>query len=80
MSDSGVPKRIIKETERLQQEPVAGINCEPFKDNARHFSVVSRPPSLSHLLNGAPAATVPFLPLFFILASRIVPLVPIIPD
>jgi ubiquitin-conjugating enzyme E2 N len=37
---TGLPRRIVKETQRLQQEPVAGINCMPFEDNMRHFNVV----------------------------------------
>jgi ubiquitin-conjugating enzyme E2 N len=34
-----LPKRIIKETERLQTEPVPGISAEPHDDNARYFDV-----------------------------------------
>uniref|UniRef100_A0A7S1CLM4 UBC core domain-containing protein n=1 Tax=Bicosoecida sp. CB-2014 TaxID=1486930 RepID=A0A7S1CLM4_9STRA len=37
---AGVPKRIIKETERLQREPVTGIVAMPYTDNARYFKVV----------------------------------------
>jgi len=37
---SGLPRRILKETQRLQAEPVAGIKCEPFPENPRHFKVV----------------------------------------
>ncbi len=29
-----------QETQRLQSEPVAGINCMPYADNRRHFKVV----------------------------------------
>ena len=34
-----LPKRIIKETERLQNEPVPGISAQPHDDNARYFDV-----------------------------------------
>lgn len=34
-----LPKRIIKETERLQSEPVPGISAQPHDDNARYFDV-----------------------------------------
>lgn len=34
-----LPKRIIKETERLQNEPVPGISAEPHDENARYFDV-----------------------------------------
>lgn len=34
-----LPKRIIKETERLQNEPVPGISAQPHDENARYFDV-----------------------------------------
>ncbi|KAL7273736.1 hypothetical protein RUND412_003396 [Rhizina undulata] len=34
-----LPKRIIKETERLVAEPVPGINAVPHEDNLRYFDV-----------------------------------------
>eukprot|EP00945_MAST-04E_sp_MAST-4E-sp1_P004390 g4390.t1 len=34
-----LPRRIVKETQRLQQEPVAGISCAPYEDNLRYFRV-----------------------------------------
>lgn len=34
-----LPKRIIKETERLQSEPVPGISAQPHEENARYFDV-----------------------------------------
>lgn len=37
---SGLPRRIIKETQRLMQEPVPGIHAEPDEQNARYFHVV----------------------------------------
>lgn len=40
-----LPKRIIKETERLANEPVAGITAVPHEDNLRHFDVTLDGPS-----------------------------------
>ncbi len=52
-----LPKRIIKETERLQTEPVPGISAQPHDDNARYFDVTVQGPDgscyegkLSHAL------------------------------
>jgi hypothetical protein len=39
-----LPKRIIKETERLQTEPVPGISAHPHEDNARYFDVMVQGP------------------------------------
>ena len=39
-----LPKRIIKETERLQNEPVPGISATPHDDNARYFDVMVEGP------------------------------------
>ena len=39
-----LPKRIIKETERLQSEPVPGISAYPHEDNARYFDVMVQGP------------------------------------
>lgn len=39
-----LPKRIIKETERLQTEPVPGISAQPHDDNARYFDVMVQGP------------------------------------
>ncbi|KAL9960376.1 hypothetical protein ACROYT_G033826 [Oculina patagonica] len=36
---AGLPRRIIKETQRLVAEPVPGIKAEPHEENARYFSV-----------------------------------------
>ncbi|XP_033116400.1 ubiquitin-conjugating enzyme E2 N [Anneissia japonica] len=36
---AGLPRRIIKETQRLMAEPVAGIKAIPNEDNARYFHV-----------------------------------------
>ncbi|XP_065182996.1 ubiquitin-conjugating enzyme E2 N [Sycon ciliatum] len=37
---AGLPKRILKETQRLMQEPVSGIEAVPDDNNARYFHVV----------------------------------------
>lgn len=39
-----LPKRIIKETERLQNEPVPGISASPHDENARYFDVMVEGP------------------------------------
>lgn len=36
----GLPRRIIKETQRLKQEPVPGIEAYPDESNARYFHVI----------------------------------------
>lgn len=42
-----LPKRIIKETERLSKEPVPGISAVPHDDNLRYFDVTIDGPSSS---------------------------------
>ncbi|KIV77127.1 hypothetical protein PV11_08952 [Exophiala sideris] len=42
-----LPKRIIKETERLMAEPVPGISAVPHEDNLRYFDVSIHGPSQS---------------------------------
>ncbi|KAF3491373.1 uncharacterized protein GIQ15_00890 [Arthroderma uncinatum] len=44
---AGLPKRIIKETERLMAEPVPGINAVPHEDNLRYFDVRIHGPTQS---------------------------------
>jgi len=44
---SGLPKRIIKESERLVKEPVQGISATPHEDNLRYFDVTIDGPSQS---------------------------------
>lgn len=39
MAQGGIPPRIIKETQRLQQEQIVGIYAEPSETDARHFFV-----------------------------------------
>lgn len=48
MSKAGVlPKRILKETERLKKEPVPGISCSVSPDNPRYFKIVIAGPDES---------------------------------
>ncbi|KAK9457132.1 ubiquitin-conjugating enzyme/RWD-like protein [Dipodascopsis uninucleata] len=42
-----LPKRIIKETERLVSDPVPGISAVPHEDNLRYFDVTVDGPSQS---------------------------------
>uniref|UniRef100_A0A0B6YVR0 UBC core domain-containing protein n=1 Tax=Arion vulgaris TaxID=1028688 RepID=A0A0B6YVR0_9EUPU len=44
---AGLPRRIIKETQRLMGEPVAGITAIPDEQNGRYFHVVVAGPSQS---------------------------------
>eukprot|EP00656_Telonema_subtile_P019062 TRINITY_DN2035_c0_g1_i1.p1 TRINITY_DN2035_c0_g1~~TRINITY_DN2035_c0_g1_i1.p1 ORF type:complete len:151 (-),score=24.25 TRINITY_DN2035_c0_g1_i1:330-782(-) len=42
-----MPKRIVKETARLMQEPPPGVSATPFEDNLRYFNVIIAGPSES---------------------------------
>ncbi|KAJ4356326.1 Ubiquitin-conjugating enzyme 13 [Didymosphaeria variabile] len=44
---AALPKRIIKETERLSKEPVPGISAVPHDDNLRYFDVTIDGPAQS---------------------------------
>jgi len=44
---AALPKRIIKETERLMKEPVPGISAVPHEDNLRYFDVTIHGPTQS---------------------------------
>ncbi|TVY23554.1 Ubiquitin-conjugating enzyme E2 [Lachnellula hyalina] len=44
---AALPKRIIKETERLAKEPVPGISAVPHEDNLRYFDVSIHGPQTS---------------------------------
>lgn len=35
---SALPRRILKETQRLMQEPVPGISAQPDEGNARYLT------------------------------------------
>ncbi|KRZ31582.1 Ubiquitin-conjugating enzyme E2 N, partial [Trichinella pseudospiralis] len=47
-----LPRRIIKETQRLMQEPVPGISAVPDENNARYFHVVVAGPQSSPFEGG----------------------------
>ncbi|XP_060599817.1 ubiquitin-conjugating enzyme E2 N [Ruditapes philippinarum] len=49
---AGLPRRIIKETQRLMQEPVPGIQARPDESNARYFHVIVNGPAESPYENG----------------------------
>ncbi|CCE62011.1 hypothetical protein TPHA_0B03410 [Tetrapisispora phaffii CBS 4417] len=49
---ASLPKRIIKETERLVSDPVPGITAEPHDDNLRYFSVTIEGPEGSPYEHG----------------------------
>eukprot|EP00771_Trimastix_marina_P003821 gnl/Trimastix_PCT/528.p1 GENE.gnl/Trimastix_PCT/528~~gnl/Trimastix_PCT/528.p1 ORF type:complete len:150 (+),score=24.41 gnl/Trimastix_PCT/528:44-493(+) len=42
-----LPRRIIKETQRLQAEPVEGITAHPHEENLRYFDVLIAGPAQS---------------------------------
>jgi len=42
---SNLPRRIVKETQRLLSEPAPGISATPSEDNVRYFSVVIAGPA-----------------------------------
>ena len=48
----GLPRRIIKETQRLMAEPVPGISAAPDDANARYFHVVVAGPDGSPFQGG----------------------------
>lgn len=49
---AGLPRRIIKETQRLLAEPVPGIKALPDESNARYFHVVIAGPQDSPFEGG----------------------------
>ena len=49
---AGLPRRIIKETQRLLAEPVPGIKAEPDESNARYFHVAIAGPQDSPFEGG----------------------------
>ncbi|CAF0723883.1 unnamed protein product [Brachionus calyciflorus] len=48
-----LPTRILKETQRLMQEPVPGISATPDESNAKYFHVMILGPSESPYEGGA---------------------------
>ncbi|XP_064400374.1 ubiquitin-conjugating enzyme E2 N [Halichondria panicea] len=49
---AGIPRRILKETQRLTAEPVPGIEAIPDESNARYFHVSVDGPEDSPFENG----------------------------
>lgn len=49
---AALPRRIIKETQRLMQEPVPGISAVPDDTNARYFHVIVTGPEDSPFEGG----------------------------
>ncbi|KAI8902139.1 putative ubiquitin conjugating enzyme [Globomyces pollinis-pini] len=49
---AALPKRIIKETERLLADPAPGITATPHEDNLRYFNVIIEGPSSTPFANG----------------------------
>ncbi|KDO33904.1 hypothetical protein SPRG_01784 [Saprolegnia parasitica CBS 223.65] len=49
---ANLPRRIVKETQRLLAEPVPGISATPYEDNLRYFQVVIAGPQSSPYENG----------------------------
>lgn len=47
-----LPRRIVKETQRLMQEPVPGISAVPDETNARYFHVIVTGPGDSPFEGG----------------------------
>lgn len=53
MSDASLlPRRIVKETQRLLSEPAPGISATPYQDNLRYFNVIIAGPASSPYQNG----------------------------
>ncbi|KAL4429603.1 hypothetical protein ABPG77_008652 [Micractinium sp. CCAP 211/92] len=50
--DGQLPRRIIKETQRLLTEPVPGISAAPSDDNLRYFNVIILGPDSSPYQGG----------------------------
>lgn len=49
---SQLPKRIIKESQRLISDPVPGITAVPHEDNLRYFQVTIQGPKESPYQDG----------------------------
>ncbi|KHG29378.1 Ubiquitin-conjugating enzyme E2 35 -like protein [Gossypium arboreum] len=47
MANSNLPRRIIKETQRLLSEPAPGISASPSEDNMQYFNVMILGPTQS---------------------------------
>lgn len=47
MANANLPRRIIKETQRLLSEPAPGISASPSEENMRYFNVMILGPTQS---------------------------------
>lgn len=52
MAGPTLPRRILKETQRLMEDPVPGISAVPDESNARYFHVVIGGPNESPFAGG----------------------------
>mmetsp|Transcript_546 Transcript_546/g.3875 ORF Transcript_546/g.3875 Transcript_546/m.3875 type:complete len:155 (+) Transcript_546:240-704(+) len=50
---SNLPRRIVKETQRLLSEPAPGISASPSEENLRYFNVIILGPQQSPYEGGA---------------------------
>ena len=49
---AALPRRILKETQKLTQDPVPGIEAIPDEKNARYFHIEVKGPTDSPYENG----------------------------
>ncbi|KAI7840219.1 hypothetical protein COHA_006001 [Chlorella ohadii] len=61
MAVDQLPRRIIKETQRLLSEPVPGISAAPSEENLRYFNVIILGPDSSPYQGGPQHKPVRFL-------------------
>ena len=47
-SEAALPRRIVKETQRLLSEPAPGISATPYRDNLRYFNIIIAAYGLAH--------------------------------
>ena len=47
MAANALPRRIVKESQRLIADPVGGISATPYQDNLRYFNVIIQGPQQS---------------------------------
>ena len=51
-SEAALPRRIVKETQRLLSEPAPGISATPYRDNLRYFNIIIAGPTGSPYESG----------------------------
>ena len=49
---SALPRRIVKETQRLQSDPTIGVSAVPYQENLRYFNATIAGPNLSPYQEG----------------------------